>query len=60
MGDRDWRPFIYGGLASITAEFGKPDITCNCVLFSYAEFGGDILHSTNIFHHPVINVICYL
>lgn len=23
MGDRDWRPFIYGGLASITAEFGK-------------------------------------
>lgn len=23
MGDRDWRPFIYGGLASITAEFGE-------------------------------------
>lgn len=23
MGDRDWRPFIYGGLASIVAEFGK-------------------------------------
>ncbi|XP_060810761.1 mitochondrial uncoupling protein Bmcp [Amyelois transitella] len=22
MGDRDWRPFIYGGLASIVAEFG--------------------------------------
>lgn len=22
MGDRDWRPFIYGGLASIIAEFG--------------------------------------
>lgn len=22
MGDRDWRPFIYGGAASITAEFG--------------------------------------
>lgn len=23
MGDRDWRPFIYGGLASIVAEFGE-------------------------------------
>ncbi|XP_075213369.1 uncoupling protein Bmcp mitochondrial isoform X1 [Lycorma delicatula] len=22
MGERDWRPFIYGGLASCTAEFG--------------------------------------
>ncbi|XP_059058987.1 LOW QUALITY PROTEIN: mitochondrial uncoupling protein Bmcp [Achroia grisella] len=22
MGDRDWRPFVYGGLASIVAEFG--------------------------------------
>ncbi|KAG7311894.1 hypothetical protein JYU34_002979 [Plutella xylostella] len=22
MGERDWRPFIYGGLASIVAEFG--------------------------------------
>jgi len=22
MGDRDWRPFVYGGVASITAEFG--------------------------------------
>lgn len=22
MGDRDWRPFIYGGLASCVAEFG--------------------------------------
>ncbi|KAL1457648.1 hypothetical protein WDU94_007855 [Cyamophila willieti] len=22
MGNSDWRPFIYGGLASITAEFG--------------------------------------
>lgn len=20
--DKDWRPFVYGGLASITAEFG--------------------------------------
>lgn len=24
MGDRDWRPFVYGGLASCVAEFGKP------------------------------------
>lgn len=23
MGDRDWRPFVYGGLASCVAEFGK-------------------------------------
>lgn len=23
MGDRDWRPFVYGGLASCAAEFGK-------------------------------------
>ncbi|XP_033609205.1 mitochondrial uncoupling protein Bmcp isoform X2 [Cryptotermes secundus] len=22
MGDRDWQPFVYGGLASVTAEFG--------------------------------------
>ncbi|XP_031624685.1 mitochondrial uncoupling protein Bmcp [Contarinia nasturtii] len=22
MGERDWRPFVYGGVASITAEFG--------------------------------------
>jgi hypothetical protein len=22
MGDRDWQPFVYGGLASCTAEFG--------------------------------------
>ena len=23
MGDIDWQPFVYGGLASCTAEFGK-------------------------------------
>lgn len=23
MGDRDWRPFVYGGLASCVAEFGN-------------------------------------
>lgn len=23
MGDRDWRPFIYGGIASCVAEFGE-------------------------------------
>lgn len=22
MGDKDWQPFVYGGLASCTAEFG--------------------------------------
>jgi hypothetical protein len=22
MGSRDWQPFVYGGLASCTAEFG--------------------------------------
>ena len=22
MADRDWRPFVYGGLASCAAEFG--------------------------------------
>lgn len=26
MGDRDWRPFIYGGLASCVAEFGNYDL----------------------------------
>lgn len=23
MAERDWRPFVYGGLASCAAEFGK-------------------------------------
>lgn len=26
MGDRDWRPFIYGGVASCVAEFGVYNI----------------------------------
>jgi hypothetical protein len=25
MGNKDWQPFVYGGLASCTAEFGMSD-----------------------------------
>lgn len=35
MGERDWRPFVYGGLASCTAEFGKNRLKINkCIVIN--------------------------
>jgi len=33
MGGRDWQPFVYGGLASCTAEFGMCVITSSVFIF---------------------------
>ena len=52
MGDRDWRPFIYGGLASIVAEFGKETIN-----FLPVEHNLKIVISpgTVSFYIPILN-----
>lgn len=44
MGDRDWRPFVYGGIASCVAEFGE--LTCsnsNIISGKFSEIFYDLV-----------------
>lgn len=44
-GARDWRPFVYGGLASITAEFGTFPIDLTKTRLQIQGQTSDALHS---------------
>jgi len=46
MGERDWRPFVYGGLASIIAEFGTFPIDLTKTRLQIQGQKLDIQHAT--------------
>lgn len=53
MGDRDWRPFIYGGLASCVAEFGTFPIDLTKTRLQIQGQKLDINHATLKYHGMV-------
>jgi hypothetical protein len=50
MGSKDWQPFVYGGLASCTAEFGMSDFHALfvCGYFCSLPWDHDLIFSVII------------